>query len=307
MRTGFPASVALTLLLTRALCYGQAPGNPPPDLDIGVLISKGTNIAKRETSALKALHELDALKEAKEQSDKVMTDWKPQVEAYQHDCGKSHVWNKDDPADVATAQKCQERLATMNPPYTKDKADMREIDARLAARGINQDQLSHWRTLLAEQREQALGDYNSAVSQIKQWKASIKVAQLIVPMQTCLRQVSMEAMTDERLVQTFSQCWDGAKETPALTAVNHGTDLFSAAASADAERQQGAVNELNQSGNTDPGANIKRNLHLDDIKVPTPASTKPTECSLMQWLTESSGYCERRHRRNVDEAIAVRG
>jgi hypothetical protein len=50
-----------------------------------------------------------------------------------------------------------------------------------------------------------------------QWKANIKVAQLMAPMQTCLRQVSMENMTDEQLVHTFSECWDRAKDTPALT------------------------------------------------------------------------------------------
>ena len=307
MHSVAPRSFAFTLLMIGALCCGQARGNPSPDLDIGSLISKGTDIAKHETSAAKALRDLDALKKEKEQSDNVMTNWKPKVEAYQQDCGKNHLWNKDNPADVATAQKCQERLATMNPPYTKDRTDMREIDARLAARGINQDQLSDWKTLLAQQRKQALGDYYAAVSLIKEWKANIKVAQLMAPMQTCLRQVSMENMTDEQLVQTFSECWDGAKETPALTTVNRGTNAFSTTPASAAERQQRAANEFNQSGNADPGANIKRNLHLDDIKVPTPTSTKPTECSLMQWFTESSGYCEKLRRRNVYEVSAVRG
>src|ERR1700693_3250709 len=129
----------------------------------------------------------------------------------------------------------------------------------------------------------------------------------MAPMQTCLRQVSMENMTDEQLVHTFSQCWDRAKETAALTTANRGTNAFSATPSSDAERQQRAANQFNQSGNADPGANIKRTLHLDDIKVPTPTSTKPTECSLMQWFTESSGYCEKLRRRNVYEVGAVRG
>lgn len=302
-------SAALTILIITGACCTQvqASGNLLPDLDIGSLISEGTAVAKREASAEQEVRDLDALKEDKARSDNTMADWKPKVEEYQRDCGKNHVWNKDNAADAATAAKCRDRLASMNPPYTKDRADMRAIDARLAARGVSQDQLSDWKTLLAQQRKQALGDYSSAVSLIKQWKVKIKVAQLMAPMQTCLQHISMERMTDEQLVQTFSQCWDRAKETPALTTVNRGTNAFSATPTSDTEGQQRAAHELNQSGNVDPGANIKRNLHLDDIKVPAPISTQPTECSLMQWFTESSGYCEKLRRRNVYEVSAVRG
>ena len=307
MRINAAVSVALSILTITGTCRGQASGNPLPDLDIGSLISEGTVIAKREASADQQVRDLDALKEAKVHSDKTMVDWKPNVEAYQQDCGKTHVWNKDNAEDAAIAQKCQERLATMNPPYTKDRADMREIDARLAARGIKQDQLSDWVTLLGQQRKQALGDYYAAVSLMKQWKVNIKVTQLMAPMQTCLRQTSMEHMTDEQLVQTFSQCWDRAKETPALTTVNRGTNAFSSMPASDAEGQQRAADDFNQSANVDAGANIKRTLHLDDIKVPTPASTKPTECSLMQWFTESTGYCEHLRRQNVYVVGAVRG
>ena len=311
MRIIAALSVALTILMITGACWAQAQvqasGNPFPDLDIGSLISEGAVIAKREASAEQIVRDLDALKEDKVRSDKTMADWKPNVEAYQQDCGKNHVWNKDNAADAATAEKCRERLGTMNPPYTKDRADMREIDARLAARGINQDQLSDWKTLLAQQRKEALGDYYAAVSLIKQWKVNIKVAQLVAPMQTCLRQTSMEHMTDEQLVQTFSQCWDRAKETPALTTVTRGTNAFSAMPTSDVKGPERAANEFSQSGNVDPGANIKRNLHLDDIKVPTPTSTIPTECSLMQWFTESSGYCEKLRRRNIYQVSAVRG
>jgi hypothetical protein len=300
--------LALVTLFAVAPARADALGNPFPDLDIGSLISKGKEFSKQETDAKQVMAGLDALKESKEHSDKIMADWKPQVDTYLKDCDKSHVWNKDVPAQAAAAQDCQRRLAAMNPPYMKDKADMQQVNANLAAVGIGQDRLSDWRGPLAKKHAEALENYKIAVSLIAQWRTTIKVKQLLAPMQDCLRQVSVANITDELLVQTFSQCWDGARAAPPLASAGRGTNAFSAAPASDADRQQATIDQFKQSGSPDPGASVKRRLDIDHIDVPSPARTKPVECSLMEWFTEASGNCERRRRQHLDVVVsAVRG
>jgi hypothetical protein len=299
---------ALVALLTVAPARGDALGNPFPDLDIGSLISKGKEFAKQEADAKQVMAGLEALKESKERSDKIMADWKPKVDAYLQDCDKTHVWNKDVPAQAAAAQDCQRRLGAMNPPYTKDKTEMQRVNADLAAVGISQDRLSDWQALLAKKHAEALQSYKIAVSMIAQWRTTIKVTQLMAPMQDCLRHVSVGSMTDEVLVQTFSQCWDGARAAPPLASTARGTNAFSATPVSDADRQQAAIDQFKQSGSPDPGANVKRRLDIDHIDVPSPSRTKPVECSLMEWFTEPSGNCERRRRQNLNSVVnAVRG
>ena len=155
-----PMSVALGALMIGACGRAQTAENPLSDSPAGSSVSGVAAISGQEASAQQTVRELDALRASKERSDQVMADWKPKVEAYLKDCDKSHVWNKDNPSEAAAAQSCQQRLAAMNPSYTKDKAEMQQINAKLAALGIDEAHLDSWQMLLAQRREAALAPVN---------------------------------------------------------------------------------------------------------------------------------------------------